>query len=164
MSTDAPHSGPPRHIVAVGGLVAHPETGLVLLLRSPRRDWEFPGGQVEEGESLTEALRREIREESGVAVSVGALVGVYSNTRSKIVMFGFLCEWLGGEPTTSPESLEVEWVSREEAQRRVTRPPLRDRLRDMLRFDRHVIYRSYEYDVSAETGDMQYVIHEERAV
>jgi ADP-ribose pyrophosphatase YjhB (NUDIX family) len=105
-----------------------------LLLRSPRRDWEFPGGQVEENESLTEALGREIREETGVTVSVGPLVGVYSNIRSGIVMFGFVCEWISGEPTTSPESLEVEWISPEEAQRRVTRPPLRDRLRDMLEF------------------------------
>ncbi|MBC7807128.1 MAG: NUDIX hydrolase [Akkermansiaceae bacterium] len=155
---------PPRHIVAVAGLVAHPTNGTVLLLRSPRRDWEFPGGQVEEGESLIEALHREIREETGVSVSVSSLVGVYSNTRSKIVMFGFLCEWTGGEPTTSPESLEVEWVSRDEARRRVTRPPLRDRLRDMLDFTGQVVYRSYAFSALDETGATEYVVQEERFV
>ena len=59
----------PKHIVAVAGLVSDPR-GRVLMIRSPRRDWEFPGGQVEEGESLTDALRREVLEETGITVSV----------------------------------------------------------------------------------------------
>ena len=45
----------PCHIVAVGGLVRNAD-GLILLMRHPRRGWEFPGGQVEEGEDLP--LRR----------------------------------------------------------------------------------------------------------
>jgi 8-oxo-dGTP diphosphatase len=152
----------PRHIVAVSGLVTDPHTRRVLLIRSPHRDWEFPGGQVEEGESLTEALVREVREETGVEVSVGALVGVYSNTRSHIVMFGFLCEWTGeGKPTPSAESLEVEWVAREESLARVPHPPLHDRLRDMLAFDGTVVYRSYEFSALDE-GGTEYIVQEER--
>lgn len=63
----------PQHIVAVSGLISHPD-GKILLIRGPRRGWEFPGGQVEEGENLIEALQREIQEESGVTASIGALV------------------------------------------------------------------------------------------
>jgi 8-oxo-dGTP pyrophosphatase MutT (NUDIX family) len=143
----------------VAGLVPDPSGERVLLIRGPRRGWEFPGGQVEEGENLTDALVREIREETGLTVAVGALVGVYSNTRSGIVMFGFLCEWTGeGEPTPSPESPEVEWVPRDEALARVTHPALRDRLRDMLDFTGAVTYRSYEF------GGDEYVIREERQI
>ncbi|MCY3721243.1 MAG: NUDIX hydrolase [Candidatus Poribacteria bacterium] len=65
----------PQHIVAVSGLISHPD-GKILLIRGPRRGWEFPGGQVEEGENLIEALQREIQEESGVTASIGALVVV----------------------------------------------------------------------------------------
>lgn len=82
---------PPKHIVAVAGLVRDAR-GWVLMVRSPRRDWEFPGGQVEEGEDLITALKREVQEETGVEVAVGALVGVYSNLKSHIVMLDFLCQ------------------------------------------------------------------------
>ena len=60
----------PKHIVAVSGLISHP-SGKVLLIRGPRRGWEFPGGQVEEGENLIEALQREVQEETGVTASIG---------------------------------------------------------------------------------------------
>ncbi|BBF45331.1 hypothetical protein lbkm_4098 [Lachnospiraceae bacterium KM106-2] len=40
----------------------------MLLLKSPRRGWGYPGGMVEPGETLEEALHREIKEETGVNV------------------------------------------------------------------------------------------------
>lgn len=151
----------PKHIVAVAGLVTDAQ-GRVLMLRSPRRDWEFPGGQVEEGESLTDALRREVWEETGVTVSVGSLVGVYSNVKSHIVMFDFLCDYIGGDLTTSVESPEVAWVDRDEALARIIRPAIRDRMRDMLDFNGRIVYRSYTFD--ANEVYTEYVIHEERRI
>lgn len=164
VNTVPQQTAPPKHIVAVAGLVSDPTSGCVLLIRSPHRGWEFPGGQVEEGENLIEGLVREVREETGVEVSVGQLAGVYSNTRSKIVMFDFLCEWTGaGKPTESVESLEVEWVTREEALSRVTRQPLCDRLRDMIGFSGRPVYRSYEFSALDE-GGTEYIISEDRTV
>jgi 8-oxo-dGTP diphosphatase len=141
--SDAAEARYPTHIVAVGGLVRNGD-GQVLLVRSPRRGWEFPGGQVEEGEALTLALEREIEEEAGVRVQVGALAGVYTNiTPPSKLMFGFLCEWLEGELRTSAESLETAWFSAEEAVRLVTYPPYVDRLGDLLAFSGTPIYRVY---------------------
>lgn len=152
---------PPRHIVAAGALVRNAD-GNVLMIRSPRRGWEFPGGQVEQGESITDGVAREVWEETGVRVSVGALVGVYSNVRSHIVMFGFLCTPTGGDATSGPEAVEIGWFAPDEALARVTHPALRDRLRDFLEFAGTVVYRSYSF----ETYGMgqNYTVHEERAL
>ena len=132
------------------------------MVHSPRRAWEFPGGQVEEGESLTAALEREVLEETGIHVAVGQLVGVYSNVKSHIVMLDFLCEYLSGEPTVSSESLAVEWVDRSEALARVTHLPIRDRLQNMLNFAGTVIYRAYAFDAREVT--VEYTIEEERRI
>jgi len=54
-----------NHLVAVGGFITN-EKKEVLLIKSPLRGWEFPGGMVEPGESLTEALIREVKEVRGI--------------------------------------------------------------------------------------------------
>lgn len=136
----------PKHIVAVSGMISHPD-GKVLLIRGPRRGWEFPGGQVEEGENLIEALQREIKEESGVTASIGSLVGVYSNIKTPTKLaFGFLADYVCGELTTSDESLQTEWVTRHSALQRVSNPIVYDRMKDMFDFSGRVIYRVYTSD------------------
>jgi 8-oxo-dGTP diphosphatase len=134
---------PPQHIVAVMGVVTNANDRL-LLVRTHLRGWEPPGGQVERGEELIEALRREIAEESGCAVEVGRLVGVYSNVAApEKLMFTFLCRHLAGEPTPSAETPEVGWFTTEEALRLVTFPPQHDKLRDALAAAPGVVYRAY---------------------
>jgi len=60
--------------------------------------WEFPGGTVEEGETLTQALQREIDEELGVNISVGELVSVFEdeNETLKITVHLFRCSIIKG--------------------------------------------------------------------
>ena len=135
------------HIVAVAAFVTNAQ-GQVLMLKSPRRgDWEFPGGQVEEGETLTCALEREVLEETGIVVKPVSLVGVYSNTKKpSILMLDFSCEYVSGDPKTSAESLQVEWVAKEEALSRVEHPSIRGRLKNMLESSGEVTYRAYFVD------------------
>jgi 8-oxo-dGTP diphosphatase len=71
-------SGKPRSLKVVAALIRERQSRHVLLTqRRPGRhlglSWEFPGGKVEAGESDDEALRRELREELGVTITVGTL-------------------------------------------------------------------------------------------
>ena len=153
----------PVHIVAVGGLVAN-ANGRVLMIKSPRYgDWEFPGGQVEESETLTQALEREILEETGVTVKVKSLVGVYSNTRKpSIVMMDFICEYISGEPRASMESSQVEWVDRDQVLSRIKRDAIYKRMKDMLEFSGEITYRAYFVDPNRV--DLNYKELEDRKI
>jgi 8-oxo-dGTP diphosphatase len=137
----------PMHIVAAGAFVTNSRRQ-VLLLKSPRYDdWEFPGGQVEEGETIPHALEREVFEETGIIVRVKSLVGIYSNIRKpSIVNMDFICEYISGELTTSVESTQVEWVDSEEALSRVKRQAIYKRLKNMLEFSGEITYRAYFVD------------------
>jgi len=135
------------HIVAAGGFVTNSH-GQVLMIKSPRYgDWEFPGGQVEEGETIPHALEREVLEETGIVIRVKSLVGIYSNTRRpSIVNMDFICEYISGELATSSESIQVAWVNREAALSRVKREAVYKRLKDMLEFSGEINYRAYFVD------------------
>lgn len=148
----------PRHIVAVSGIVTDPR-GRVLLVKGDRRGWEPPGGQVELGEDLVEALEREIREESGVRVEVSRLVGVYSNLGrpdrglAEQINFVFSCRWVSGEPRAGDECTEAGFFEADEARRMVEAPQQRAKLEDAfigVQEVRYRAYRTYPYEVSRE--------------
>jgi 8-oxo-dGTP diphosphatase len=153
----------PMHIVAAGGFVMNSH-GQVLLIKSPRYgDWEFPGGQVEEGETIPHALEREIFEETGIVACVKLLVGIYSNTRKpSIVNMDFICEYLSGDPKTSAESIQVEWVDRQEVLSRVKREAVYKRLKNMLEFSGKITYGAYFVDPNRI--DINYTELEDRKI
>ena len=143
----------PTHIVAVGGIVEN-EKGEILLVKTYHRGWDYPGGQVEVGENLIDALCREIKEESGIDVVVTHMVGVYSNTctykwrdgKTDIptkVMLDFVCKPIGGCLCTSNETSDSRWVAKDEVLNMVTTPAIRKRYEAYLDFDGKVNY--YEY-------------------
>ena len=121
----------PNHLVSVAALVTNDE-GKILLVKSPRRGWEYPGGLIEHGETFQEALHREVREESGVEIEITGFVGICKNVERNIVNIDFTARYLGGELKTSEESTEVIWASPEEAFKLITFPLTRKRLQNML--------------------------------
>jgi 8-oxo-dGTP diphosphatase len=134
----------PRHVVAVTGFVTD-EAGSVLLVRVASRGWEMPGGQVENGEELLDALRREVQEESGCRIEVVGLVGIYAKlTPPEMVLHLFRCRYLDGEARPAEDAVpEVGWFSADEARRLVTHPPSAQRLADALEAHHGVVYRVY---------------------
>ena len=73
--------------------------------------WEFPGGKKEQGETIESCIARELKEEVGIAVTVGdELITVdhaYSHKKLRFVVH--LCTWVSGEPQPL-ESQQVRWV------------------------------------------------------
>ena len=64
------------------------EDRLLLMRRADNGYWGLPGGFVELGESVAEATRREVAEETGWRVEIGSLIGVYSDPESQVVDYG----------------------------------------------------------------------------
>ncbi|MFD1032604.1 NUDIX hydrolase [Metaplanococcus flavidus] len=118
---------PPKHIVSAATIVLNAQ-GEMLLIKGPRRGWEMPGGQVEEGESLKDAAIRETLEESGIEVEILKFCGIFQNVEASICNTLFLAKPVGGTPTTSAESLEVGFFPIAEALEMVTWKNFRDRI------------------------------------
>lgn len=107
-----PHSGyvayyNPKPVAAV---IPRDAEGQIILLRrgfDPGGGlWTFPGGFVELGETVEAAAERETREELGMAIELGALVGVYSRADDRVVLVVYGAVALES-PRTSPEATEV---------------------------------------------------------
>ncbi len=131
------------HLVSVAAMV-HNDAGQILLVNSPWRGWEYPGGLIEPGETFETALRREIREESGVEVEIERFVGICKNVERNIVNIDFVCRYAGGELTTSDESTEVIWATPEDALEMITFPLTRKRLENMLSMDVEAHFFGFE--------------------
>ncbi len=143
----------PTHIVAVGGVVED-EHGNILLVKTHDGGWVFPGGQVEVGENLPDALRREIKEESDIDVAVGHLIGMYSNTGihkwydgitdvPTKLMVDFVCEPVGGALSASEETTEGRWVPNDAVLDFITAPAIRNHFQAYLDFDGTAAYMEY---------------------
>ena len=84
------------------------EDGAIVLLRrafEPGKDlWTFPGGFVDLGESVEDAAHREVREELGIAVELGPLVGVYSRADERVVLIVYAARTSDRAHTTDEAS------------------------------------------------------------
>ena len=142
------------HFVSVAGLVTN-DNGEVLLIKSPRRGWEYPGGMVEPGETFEDALLREVKEESGIDVEIMGFIGLCKNIEIDAVNIDFVCKAIGGQLTTSDESSEVMWAKKEDALDMVTFPLTRKRLENMLSGSEQVncfCFKREPFEIVAESS------------
>jgi len=101
-------------------------TGKKILLtkREDNSRWCLPGGQLESGESVTEACAREVLEETGLAVEVGRLIAVYTSPdmllyydedhQYQVISFHFMAAVIGGALVISDETTAVGFFSEQE--------------------------------------------------
>lgn len=98
--------------LCVGGLT-YDGSGRLLLVRrgnEPGRGlWSVPGGRVEAGEDDAAALVREMREETGLEVAPGRLIGRL--TRGPFLISDYACTVLGGTLRAGDDALDARWCS-----------------------------------------------------
>ena len=119
---------PDSPLVGVGAVIVdhdHDERRVLLIRRGTAPllgEWSLPGGVLECGETLREAVVREAHEETGLQVESGEMLGVYErvirgdegSVRYHYVLIDFLCRPIGGNLTAGSDAADVRWFTRGE--------------------------------------------------
>ncbi len=116
----SPREFPPRPLVGVGVVVWHGERVLLIRRGKPPRvgHWSLPGGAQKLGETVAEAARREVREETGLAVAVGEVLAVVDlierdgeRVRYHYTLIDFSAEAEGPELRPGGDAADARWFS-----------------------------------------------------
>ena len=108
--------------VATKGIV-YKDDKFLIVLKSDSEDinpnsYEFPGGRLVFGEMLDEALKREIKEETGLEVEIEEVINAWTFTKEEkgfqLVGVDYLCKFTGGTDTLSEEHSSIEWKTFDE--------------------------------------------------
>lgn len=141
-----------RFRVSVSALIF--DGGRILLAHRRAIDWwNLPGGAVDPGETVDEALRREVREETGLQVEVGQLVGVYSKPLKQEVVLSFRCQVSGGTPDNilDDDIDESRYFALNDLPAR-TLPKHRERISDALLNQERAILRTQRTSTAQDQG------------
>lgn len=123
----------PTHRVGAFAIIRD-DQGRVLISRRVDNGWfNLPGGGVEPHESATEGLVREVREETGLEVEAGRLIGLYSKPQKHEIVLTFEARVTGGSLQPSDEADQHEWVAPDALEQRQILPKHLERIQDALR-------------------------------
>ena len=136
-----------KRIIAVSAYVKNDKDKVLLVKTHYRSDtWELPGGQVEIGESLEQALIREVQEETGIKIQPMGITGVYYNETNEILTIVFKANHIGGEIKVQLEEIkEAKFVelTRENIEQYITRPHFLSRTIDAMKTAHCIPFESW---------------------
>lgn len=124
-------------MVGVGAVVFDDE-GRILLIergREPQKGlWAVPGGKVEYGEEMREAVRREVAEETGLEIDVGDVVwvGEIIEDEFHLVLIDFEATVIGGQLQPADDADDVRWVSLDDVSELPLTPTMYDLVDTLL--------------------------------
>lgn len=115
----------PKHpLLGVGGVVIHDGRALIVRRASePLKDeWSIPGGLVEIGEKLVDAVQREVNEETGLVIEAGEVLDLFDSIwrdsdgrcQYHYVLVDYLCRVTGGELQAASDVSDARWITAEE--------------------------------------------------
>jgi len=119
--TDPAPQTPRSPVLGVGAVIWNEKREVVLIRRgkAPRRDqWSIPGGHLEWGESLHDAVLREVREETGLTVEIAGLIDtvdlLVQNDSGEVtrhyVLIDFAARLVSGELRAGSDAADARWV------------------------------------------------------
>lgn len=118
-------SGPVK--AGVGAVVFRgPDVLVIRRGKEPfKGQWSIPGGGLDYGERLADAVAREVREETGVEIRLLGLLDVFEALPAQtgaahMLMIDYVAEWVSGEPKAGDDAEAAEFVSLDEAARRIS--------------------------------------------
>ena len=143
----------PTHIIAAAGIVIN-DKNEILMVKNDRAGWVFPGGQVEVGENVIDAVKREVMEETGVDIEVGEVFCISSNTCKypgyngvkevpTKLMLDFICRAKDGVPRPSNENSESAYIPKDEVFQMIKAPAIIERFKAYLEYTGRPIYLEY---------------------
>ena len=110
-----------RRVNVVYALILNEDTQKVLMVHNIGASWTLPGGAVEDGETLEQALIREVKEETGLEVQVGEVVSInekfFEQKGEHVLFVTFFVNVIEGEIFIQYEDeiSEIKWVDRKTA-------------------------------------------------
>lgn len=143
----------PAHIIAGAGIVISGDNE-VLMVKTYRGGWVFPGGQVEVGENVIDAVKREVMEEAGIDIEVGEVFCISSNTGKHPgyngvkevptkIMLDFICKVKSGTPRPSDENAESAFVPKDKVLELIEAPAIIERYKAYLEYTGRPVYLEY---------------------
>lgn len=146
----------PKHTVTAAAVVIN-NNNEILLINGPKRGWEIPGGRVEEQESLSSAVIRETKEETGIDIEIIKFCGIFQNVKESVFNTLFLASPVGGEFRTSNESLEIGYFTIEEALRKITWKSFKEQIEYCINHREHFLVEFNNHDFKRRTfsGDIK---------
>ncbi|MFC8503157.1 NUDIX hydrolase [Pedococcus sp. NPDC057267] len=140
---DDPDAPKANSVVPSVVAIVQDDAGRVLMIHKTDNNlWALPGGGHEIGESVSDTVVREVKEETGYDVEVVGITGTYTNPRHVMAYddgevrqqfsIAFRARLVGGEATPSTESREVRWIAPKDLENLDIHPSMRMRIRHGL--------------------------------
>lgn len=151
IGAEALAGGSARFRVGVFALIFDDEGRVLLVHRNDIDWWNLPGGGMELGETVDEAVQREVREETGLEVVVERLVGVYSKPQKQEVVLTFRCRVVGGALTPTEEARDCRYFPPQDLPAN-TLPKHRQRIEDALLNQAEAVLRAQRSSTVEDQG------------